>query len=108
MNIHWFGWSGWRWLLILEGLPAIVAGAWVFFYLTDRPKNAKWLTVEERDWITTRTGKAEPSLERTGQGLARIFPTPRAGIDGNLVLQPVRRQRISPVAAQDCSEDVGI
>lgn len=62
MNIHWFGWSGWRWLLILEGAPAIVAGAWTLFYLTDRPKNARWLTVEERDWITNELEQEKRSL----------------------------------------------
>jgi ACS family tartrate transporter-like MFS transporter len=52
MNIHWLGWSGWRWLLILEGVPAVIAGVWTLFYLTDRPGDAKWLTVEEKNWIT--------------------------------------------------------
>jgi ACS family tartrate transporter-like MFS transporter len=62
MHIHWFAWSGWRWLLILEGAPAIVAGAWAFFYLTDRPRNAKWLTVEEQDWITSELEREKSSL----------------------------------------------
>jgi MFS transporter, ACS family, tartrate transporter len=53
LHIHWLGWSGWRWLLILEGVPAIAAGVWAFFYLTDRPEHAKWLTAEERDWIAS-------------------------------------------------------
>lgn len=51
MKIHWLGYSGWRWLLILEGLPAIVFGVITLFYLTDRPRDAKWLPDEERDWI---------------------------------------------------------
>jgi MFS family permease len=62
MNLHWLGWSGWRWLLILEGAPAIVAGVCVFFYLTDRPRNAAWLTAEERDWITSELGKEERTM----------------------------------------------
>jgi ACS family tartrate transporter-like MFS transporter len=52
MNIHWLGYSGWRWLLILEGLPAVVAGIATLFYLTDRPDDARWLPDEERAWIT--------------------------------------------------------
>ncbi len=55
-------WSGWRWLLILEGGAAIVAGVWAFFYLTDRPKNAKWLTIEERDWISNELEQEKRSL----------------------------------------------
>jgi MFS transporter, ACS family, tartrate transporter len=53
MRIDWLGWNGWRWLLILEGLPTVVLGVVAFFYLTDRPKDARWLEDDERDWITT-------------------------------------------------------
>jgi ACS family tartrate transporter-like MFS transporter len=52
IKITWFGYTGWRWLLILEGLPAIVAGIVTFFYLTDWPKDASWLADDERQWIT--------------------------------------------------------
>ena len=52
IKITWFGYSGWRWLLMLEGLPAVVAGVVTFFYLTDWPKDATWLAADEREWIT--------------------------------------------------------
>ena len=45
----WFSLAGWRWLFILEGLPAIVLGVIAYFYLTDLPAEAKWLTGEQRD-----------------------------------------------------------
>ncbi len=51
-KIQWHGFHGWRWLLILEGFPAVVAGIVTFFYLTDQPKDAKWLREDERNWIT--------------------------------------------------------
>jgi ACS family tartrate transporter-like MFS transporter len=53
MRAHWLGYSGWRWLLILEGVPAIIFGVVTFFYLTDWPKDAKWLPEDERNWITS-------------------------------------------------------
>ena len=53
LGLAWFGLHGWRWLFILEGIPAIVAGLITFFYLTDWPHQAKWLRPEERDWIYT-------------------------------------------------------
>lgn len=43
------GLEGWQWVYILWGVPALVLGVWVFFSLTDRPRDAKWLTAEERD-----------------------------------------------------------
>jgi MFS transporter, ACS family, tartrate transporter len=51
-NIHWFGIAGWRWLFILEGLPALALGVITWFYLTDRPKDAVWLEEDEREWLT--------------------------------------------------------
>ncbi|MGA2598065.1 MAG: MFS transporter [Bryobacteraceae bacterium] len=51
MKIQWLGWSGWRWLLILEGVPAVILGVVTLLYLTDRPVQAKWLPEAERNWI---------------------------------------------------------
>lgn len=51
MQIDWLGWNGWRWLLILEGVPTLALGVVAFFYLTDRPEDARWLADDERRWI---------------------------------------------------------
>jgi ACS family tartrate transporter-like MFS transporter len=51
-NVTGSGLSGWRWMLLLEGLPAILGGVWCYFFLTDKPEHAKWLTDEERAWLT--------------------------------------------------------
>ncbi|CAJ0797010.1 MFS transporter [Ralstonia holmesii] len=50
-HIHWFDWSGWRWMIVLEGAPALVGGVLCFLYLTDRPSDATWLKPQERDWL---------------------------------------------------------
>lgn len=50
-NIKWLDWSGWRWMLFLEGAPAILLGIACFFFLTDKPEQAKWLTQAEKDWL---------------------------------------------------------
>jgi ACS family tartrate transporter-like MFS transporter len=52
LRIHWYGLEGWRWLFILEGIPAVILGVVTIFYLTDWPAQADWLPQDERDWIT--------------------------------------------------------
>lgn len=49
---RWFAVEGWRWLFILEGMPAIILGALAYFFLTDWPGEAAWLAPEQRQWIT--------------------------------------------------------
>ena len=51
-QIHWLNWSGWRWMLFLEGVPAVIFGIVCFFRLTDKPEQAKWLKPEEKEWLT--------------------------------------------------------
>jgi MFS transporter, ACS family, tartrate transporter len=57
---HWLGLAGWRCLFVLEGMPAVVLGAIAFFRLDDWPKEAAWLTVEQRDWITAELEVEKP------------------------------------------------
>jgi MFS transporter, ACS family, tartrate transporter len=53
LPIHWMGLSGWRWLFVVEGLPAVVLGAITLFYLTDYPAEAGWLPEAERAAIVS-------------------------------------------------------
>jgi MFS transporter, ACS family, tartrate transporter len=53
------GLAAWQWLFLLEGLPAVVLGAIVLIYLTDRPAQAHWLTTKERSWLTARLSQEE-------------------------------------------------
>ncbi|MDP1587719.1 MAG: MFS transporter, partial [Prosthecobacter sp.] len=43
------GLEGWQWMYIFWGAPAVVLGFVVLFFLPDRPRDAKWLTEEERE-----------------------------------------------------------
>jgi ACS family 4-hydroxyphenylacetate permease-like MFS transporter len=40
--------KGWQWLFMLEGLPSVLLGVVVFYYLDDRPQQAKWLSTDEK------------------------------------------------------------
>ena len=46
------GMRGWHWLFLLEGLPAVVLGGFALRALTDRPRDATWLSDDEREWLT--------------------------------------------------------
>jgi MFS family permease len=53
LGIHWLDLPGWRWIFVLQGIPAVLFGFITIFYLTDRPEQAQWLPADERDWIVT-------------------------------------------------------
>ena len=64
-HVHWLGVSSWRWLLILEGTPAIVCGVLTYFLLPSRPTEAKFLTADEKEWIRAELRREEQQkLER--------------------------------------------
>ncbi|WP_255295243.1 MFS transporter [Bacillus sp. AFS037270] len=50
-TISWGGLAGWRWMFIMEGIPAVILGIVVLFYLSNKPANAKWLTQAEKTWL---------------------------------------------------------
>jgi ACS family tartrate transporter-like MFS transporter len=67
LGISWFDLRGWRWLFIFEGLPAVVLGIIALIYLTDWPREASWLTADERAWISgelEREKQAKQKVER--------------------------------------------
>jgi MFS transporter, ACS family, tartrate transporter len=48
------GLHGWQWLFFLEGIPAVLLGFATLAVLTDQPEDARWLSGEQRDWLTER------------------------------------------------------
>jgi ACS family tartrate transporter-like MFS transporter len=65
-SVHWFGMAGWRWLFVLEGLPAIILGIITYWYLSDRPEDAGWLEPEERAWLSGEIKKENPLRQKQG------------------------------------------
>ena len=60
------GLKGWQWLFLVEGLPSVVLGFVVFYYLDDTPEKATWLKAEEKRYLTqtlVAEHKADPVLE---------------------------------------------
>lgn len=46
-----WGWRGWQWLFVVEGLPAVLLGVVVYMLLDDSPSECRWLSVAERRQI---------------------------------------------------------
>jgi ACS family tartrate transporter-like MFS transporter len=58
------GMAGWQWLFLIEGIPAVLLGIAAWFYLTDRPEQARWLPEKQRDWLSQRMAREEQSREK--------------------------------------------
>src|SRR5215471_1591726 len=52
LGVQWNGVSGWRWIFVVEGIFPLVLGIITIFYLTDWPHQARWLSPDEREWIS--------------------------------------------------------
>jgi ACS family tartrate transporter-like MFS transporter len=72
------GLSGWQWMFLMEGVPAILLGAAVFWVLSDNPREASWLKGEEREWLLARLAleqQAESTLSK--ENLWAVLCSPR-------------------------------
>jgi ACS family tartrate transporter-like MFS transporter len=77
LGVRSAGLSGWQWMFLIEGVPAILLGATVLWVLCDTPQEAGWLTGEERTWLLKKLAsepQSEPGLSRAG--LRRVLVSP--------------------------------
>ncbi len=108
LGVHWPWLAGWRWLFILEGIPAIVLGIITVFYLTDWPAQARWLLADERDWLVAELQEELRAKKKIRDYTIRdAFCDPRTlwliaawflaltGVLGNLYWLPIFVKRIS-------------
>jgi ACS family tartrate transporter-like MFS transporter len=92
LRLDWFGFAGWRWVFILEGLPAILLGAMTLMILTDHPREAGWLEPEERRWTVAEL-EAETRMK---SAMAKVS-----------VLQALRRKNVVLLALALCFANIG-
>ena len=72
------GLAGWQWMFILEAIPALVLGVVVFFYMTDKPEQAKWLKDDERTWLVdTMRAEAAGKAGHAAHGILSGLANPR-------------------------------
>jgi ACS family tartrate transporter-like MFS transporter len=83
LGVNWHSLRGWRWLFILEGLPAILFGIITWFYLTDWPRDAAWLPADEREWLDARLAD-----EAAARRVVRTYTVWQAFRDPRVLLSP--------------------
>lgn len=70
------GLEGWRFMYFGVAIPAIVVGVVAWFYLVDKPADAKWLTRDEQVWLTDSiAADAKGKTGATGHGNVRAALT---------------------------------
>ena len=79
LGVDWYGFKGWQWMFLLEAAPAIVLGVVVFFYLTDRPEDARWLDTNQRAWLSgaMNAERAAITADSGRETLGRALLDPR-------------------------------
>lgn len=70
------GLAGWQWLLLLEGLPALIMAGVVLIALPDSPDHARWLSSEHRAWLRARLAEDAAASGGHGDGLVRALLNP--------------------------------
>ncbi|KAA9166413.1 MFS transporter [Amycolatopsis acidicola] len=70
-HVHWFGLSSWRWVFLLQGVPAVLIGIVVLISLPNVPSKAKWLSREEAGWLQNEIDK-EYQPEQKGSLLGEL------------------------------------
>jgi MFS transporter, ACS family, tartrate transporter len=60
--------AGWKWLFIGEGAPSIVLGLATWFFLTDSPEEAHWLSPPEREWLVAEVSAHHLQAHATNLG----------------------------------------
>jgi len=79
LRLHQAGLAGWQWMFLLEGIPAILLGLGVLWHLTNTPREADWLSLEEKIWLidALEYHGDESHFRRPSPGLWEVFVSPQ-------------------------------
>jgi MFS transporter, ACS family, tartrate transporter len=70
------GLSGWQWLFLLEGIPSVLMGFVVLKWLTEKPSEAGWLTLKQREWLADQVSREERAIATPHGAALRALATP--------------------------------
>jgi len=58
------GLAGWKWMFLVEALPAVLLGILMLILMVDEPRKAAWLTQQDKDYIARRLAAEPKERER--------------------------------------------
>jgi MFS transporter, ACS family, 4-hydroxyphenylacetate permease len=77
------GLAGWQWLFLLEGLPSVIFGIIAYFYLSNKPDDASWLSSQEKRVLNSSLAREGAASSGKQGGFWRIL---RDLLNGPVVL----------------------
>ena len=73
MEMEVFGMAGWRFMFLAEGLPSVLFATLVWWGLTDKPEDAKWLDDQERNWLIQKLDEDKKQQEGNSHSASTIM-----------------------------------
>ncbi|MDR5781032.1 MFS transporter [Caballeronia sp. LZ065] len=67
------GMHGWQWLFVIEGIPSVLAGIFAFFYMTDKPEQARWLSDSEKRVVQDALERDNAAMGERGHSVRELF-----------------------------------
>jgi sugar phosphate permease len=78
LKLEGWGLEGWQWLFILEAIPTMAMGVFIYFWLTDRPEKADWLPGPEKKWLIEKLRKESDTIEsKHSMSVSKTLTNPR-------------------------------
>jgi ACS family phthalate transporter-like MFS transporter len=100
--------SSWQWLFVVEGVPTVLLGVFAYYYLQDYPKDAKWLSKEEKDILAQDLKEDNASANQDAVGLLDVIKLPRIYAFGLAYFAVVAANNTLAVWAPTLIKDAGI
>ncbi|HEU0218073.1 MAG TPA: MFS transporter [Stellaceae bacterium] len=73
-----WGLRGWQCMYLFEAVPTVLIGVFVFFYMTDRPELAKWLSPAQKQWLSGNIAAEKKAVQQEHKvSLMQAFWDPR-------------------------------
>ena len=73
LGLHSARLSGWQWMFLIEGLPAVILGVAVHRFLEETPDAATWLASDKRAWIKEQIEQEQKSSSQAESGILRVI-----------------------------------